>query len=226
MKNNAFIIFLKYPELGKVKTRLAKVLGDQFVLNLYENFIKDLYNKALKISADVYVFYTKDSQSTENNIFWNTKFEYFKQQGNDLGKRMYNALDVIINKNYKKCVLIGSDSPDLPVEIINQAFQQLDSNNVVLGPSEDGGYYLIAINQNSLNKTIFNNVKWSTNIVLEQTINNILHEKMTYSLLIKWHDFDYIEDLKELIDNSANVDNNLYTFKFVKKNQRLLYEKL
>lgn len=225
MEKQALIIFLKYPEHGKVKTRLAKKVGKDFALELYKNFIKDLFEKTKQVSADIFICYTMEKESPLNDFFWQTSYKYFKQTGIDLGERMYNAFLHIFNNKYENCVLMGSDFPDLPVNYIKSAFDELNKNDVVLGPCYDGGYYLIGLTNSSIDNQYFKNINWSTSTVLTETLEKIDDKNKKYSLLQKWNDIDELSDLEELMNKSIS-DKSLHTYKFLNKNREKLYEKL
>ena len=116
------------------------------------------------------------------------------QNGNDLGERMYNAFKSGFQKRYKKIVIIGTDIYDLNSEIIEEAFAKLEKSDFVIGPAEDGGYYLLGMK--SMSKEIFFNKKWGTNSVLKDTLNNLSHKNV--ELLQTKNDIDVYEDLKDV----------------------------
>jgi uncharacterized protein len=199
MENNAIIIFLKYPESGKVKTRLAKTIGNQHAANLYKNFIIDTLKSVsqLSLAKKVIFAYPKEKIGLVKTITETTD-PIYEQEGNDLGQKMYNAFLETHQMGFSKTIIIGTDSPNLPLSHITQAFDNLTQKDVVIGPTSDGGYYLIGCKHNTLSANWFNNVKWSTNTVFQKTIDNIKKEKNSYHILEKWYDIDTYEDLKKL----------------------------
>ena len=167
MADKALIVFTRNPELGKCKTRLAKHIGDHAALDIYKFLLSHTAKVSAQVHADRYVFY---SENISKNDLWDNKLFYKKLQcGTDLGKRMNNAFKALFEKDYKKVLIIGSDLMDLNAEIIETAFQKLDKHNYVIGPAEDGGYYLLGMK--SLNENIFQVKNWGTETVYNQTIS-------------------------------------------------------
>jgi len=121
------------------------------------------------------------------------KIPLISQKGSDLGEKMYNAIKWLFSKGYKKISLIGSDSPDLPLTFIIDAFDKLDSYKLIIGPSEDGGYYLIGMNK--LYDSIFKDIKWGHDSVLKDTISNANAAGISYFLLPEWYDIDDLNSL-------------------------------
>lgn len=194
MTKNALIIFTRNPELGKCKTRLAKSVGDEAALNIYKYLLQHTANVSKKVDAERFVFYSEAIQ--HHDIWDNNHFNKKLQKGNDLGERMQNAFKDLLNLGYKNVLIIGSDLLDLNETIIESAFKKLDTNNVVIGPAEDGGYYLLGMK--TLHKSIFTNKKWGTETVLEETKNDLKDQNL-YVLQIL-NDIDYVEDLKPYKD--------------------------
>ncbi|MGA9639452.1 TIGR04282 family arsenosugar biosynthesis glycosyltransferase [Flavobacterium sp.] len=190
MKTKALIIFTRNPELGKVKTRLAKSIGDPQALQVYKDLLQHTMEQTQNLDSDNYVFY--DTKVIENDI-WNSDI-YFKkvQAKGDLGNKMQMAFEMLFDLGYQKCIIIGSDLFDLKTAIINKAFDSLDIKEVVLGPAEDGGYYLLGLNQS--NTAIFQNKPWGTSTVLEMTLNDL--KQHSVHLLETLNDIDTIEDLE------------------------------
>lgn len=191
MKTNALIIFVRNPELGKVKTRLAQSIGHQKALKVYQDLLQHTMEQTQDLNCAKFVFY--DSEITENDL-WNPEIYNKKQQSNgDLGQRMQNAFDYLFNKGYQKCIIIGSDLFDLKTEIITQAFEALEEKETVLGPAEDGGYYLLGLKK--MNCALFQNKDWGTATVFESTLKNLDQEHLF--LLKTLNDIDTIEDLEK-----------------------------
>jgi rSAM/selenodomain-associated transferase 1 len=190
MSNNALIIFTRNPELGKCKTRLAKTIGDQEALNVYKHLLQHTANVAKKVKTSRYVYY---SVKIRDNDIWDTKLFNKKQQlGEDLGVRMQNAFQELFNLGYDKVVIIGSDLLDLSAEIIEEAYKKLDTNDAVIGPAEDGGYYLLGFKKPT--PEVFNIKNWGTETVYKQTIEKLISKKVY--VLETLNDIDYVEDLK------------------------------
>ncbi|MEM6515028.1 MAG: TIGR04282 family arsenosugar biosynthesis glycosyltransferase [Bacteroidota bacterium] len=189
-EKRALIIFTRNPELGKCKTRLAKTIGDEAALAIYKYLLKHTSNMAERVNADRYVFYSENI--IEDDIWKPEHFRKKIQQGEDLGERMYNAFEELLNLGYKKVCIIGSDLLDLDSQLIENAYDKLNESDAVIGPSEDGGYYLLATK--NLYPEIFKNKVWGTESVLASTIKDLHSHKV--HLLKTLNDIDTFEDTK------------------------------
>ena len=190
MQENLVIIFIKEPKLGFVKTRIANSTSEKFALDLYIKMAKEIIMKLENNNFDLKLCIHGDIEYS-TKIFGD--YDNFSQTNDNLGIKMKNAFIEQFKNNYKKIVLIGSDIPDITVNIINESFNALNTHNMTIGPALDGGYYLIAFNKNDFNENVFENISWSTNKVLEQTLslsskNIFLHKYL--------NDIDTIDDLK------------------------------
>ncbi len=191
------IIFAKEPELGRVKTRLGTLLSAQDCLGLYKAFLKDTsalvgrVDCPLKILA--YDVWQKQPRYLKK-IF--PQCIFYRQKGKNLGERMHQAFQYAQKFGARGTVIIGSDAPTLPAEYIKQAFKRLSKKDVVLGPSYDGGYYLIGVNAPCQN--LFKDVAWSCDQVLKTTLQNAESLGKRVCLLKKWWDIDDAEGLKSL----------------------------
>ena len=191
MNNNLIIVFVRSPELGKVKTRLARSIGDQSALNIYKILLKHTADVLRDLSFDKVVYF---SEKIDNNDFWeNSLFEKKLQKGADLGERMHHAFDTAFNKGYKKVLIIGSDLFDLTSSLITSAFEALETYDISIGPSLDGGYYLLGMKK--LQPEVFKNKKWGTDSVLENTLQDLKKQKI--KLLKALNDIDTLEDLQQ-----------------------------
>ena len=197
-RNNGIIVFAKYPEQGHVKTRLAAGIGEEHALGLYQCFLADLSETLATVDDDLIICYspaTEIASSFFKECFGGHPLNY-AQRGADLGERMKNALCDGFDQGFEKLVIIGSDSPQLSVEIFDTAFFALDQNDCVLGPSTDGGYYLLGFSKSTFTDAIFANIAWSTDRVLRQTKNRLQQQSLSYSILPEYADIDDIADLK------------------------------
>ncbi|WP_407556649.1 TIGR04282 family arsenosugar biosynthesis glycosyltransferase [Winogradskyella sp. 4-2091] len=190
MNKNALIIFTRNPELGKCKTRLAKTIGDQNALDIYKYLLQHTANISQKVNADIFVFYSENIST--NDLWHNDHFIKKLQSGSDLGERMQNAFKDVFNSAYEKAVIIGSDLLDLNEFIIDESFKNLENQDFVIGPAEDGGYYLLGMKH--AYPEVFNIQNWGGETVYEQTINK-LNDKSVY-VLKTLNDIDNVEDLK------------------------------
>lgn len=187
------LIFIKNPELGKVKTRLAKSIGEVKALQVYKELLKKTITVAERTEARRQVWYSSyiddlDGISTD-------KFEKYLQSGSNLGERMSNSFQQAFEEGVDQVAIIGSDCPSLNEGIIENAFDQLQKHDLVIGPSEDGGYYLLAMNR--FYEALFEDIEWSTESVLESTIQKAKKEELKVFQLPVLNDIDNIEDLKK-----------------------------
>lgn len=193
MSNPALIIFVKNPEKGKVKTRLAKDIGDEKAVDIYKKLLQHTHHITNQLSVEKYVYYG-------GYIDWNDMWDldvYNKriQVEEDLGGRMIHAFSELYEREHDKVIIIGSDCNELSTKILQSAFNSLDDNDVVLGPTYDGGYYLIGMKK--LHADLFTGKNWSTESVFEQTIKSIDENDLSYSVLPKLNDVDHKEDVPE-----------------------------
>jgi len=187
---NALIIFTRNPELGKCKTRLAKVIGNEAALEIYKYLLNHTAEISEKIKADKFVFYSDDIKKED---LWNKDvFRKKLQYGTDLGARMENAFTELFRLNYEKVIIIGSDLLDLNTKHVNDAFELLENNELVIGPAKDGGYYLLGMKTLHLN--VFKNKDWGTSTVFKETIKDI--QNSNYALMEELNDIDTFEDIK------------------------------
>ena len=188
----ALIVFTRNPELGKCKTRLAATIGDQSALDVYRFLLDHTVKITRSLSADVYVYYSEKIKEIDR---WDTSiFRKKEQHGHDLGAKMQHAFKELFDIGYQKAIIIGSDMYDISTQEIEDAFLGLENYNFVIGPAQDGGYYLLGMKQ--LKSSLFINKKWGTQSVLEDTIQDLTKE--TLSILPEKNDIDYFEDIKDI----------------------------
>lgn len=190
---NAIIIFVRKPELGKVKTRLAKDIGNEKALEIYKELLQHTHDISVGLNCDKFIFYTDSVES--NDIWENDIYNKYEQEGETLGDRMFLAFHKVFQLGYKKVIIIGSDCPSLTATIIDEAFERLEIDEIVIGPSTDGGYYLLGMSK--LIPELFQHKKWSTNTVLSDTIKETVALKKQCSFLVELTDIDTIEDYQK-----------------------------
>jgi rSAM/selenodomain-associated transferase 1 len=189
---NALIVFTRNPELGKCKTRLAATVGDENALAIYTFLVQHTVKITRPLSVDIYVYYSEKIR--DHDIWDNSLFRKRKQQGEDLGIRMENAFTEILNMGYERAIIIGSDMYDMTSQDIESAFKKLKTNDFVLGPAEDGGYYLLGMK--TVKPALFKNKTWGTETVLEHTLQDLKIDKT--ALLAEKNDVDYFDDIKDI----------------------------
>jgi len=197
---------MKYPEQGQVKTRLAKELGEVVTVELYKNFILDLLSMLEKIGIHLWLcFYPKNSQGKLKRWLGN-RYYYMPQIGEDLGQRMKNSFIQAFERDYSQVIVIGSDIPDLPSDFIKEAFWYLKTNDVVIGPASDGGYYLIGFKNDTFLLEVFEGIRWSTDTVFEETMNILKKLQRKIHILPEWSDVDTLADLKSLVMQNQDTE--------------------
>lgn len=188
---NCILIFTRNLKLGKVKTRLAKTIGDEKALEIYQFLVQKTKEISDQVQVKKRVYY---DQSIPENDFWNSEdYQKFLQKGTDLGSRMYQAFLQAFQSDFEKVIIIGSDLYDLTPKIISEAFQELDKSDVVIGPAEDGGYYLLGMKV--LHPPIFKNKNWGTDSVRKETLADLKEKKVF--LLEELNDVDIFEDIQD-----------------------------
>ena len=188
---SALIIFLKYPELGRSKTRLAKDIGNENALKVYIELLEHTQLISSQLKIDKYLFYDK---VTANKMPWGDDiYQTAYQIESDLGGRMQNAFEQLFLKGYERLVIIGSDCYELTQEIIEQAFELLNTSDAVVGPAKDGGYYLLGLH--IMISQLFSDVAWSTDEVFSATVKTLENLNLTYSITPILSDIDTIDDL-------------------------------
>lgn len=200
MTNDVLIIFVKNLIEGHVKTRLADTLGNDAAMDIYKQLLKNAHDIILAFEQDKIVFY---SDFIEDDIWENSLFQKEIQEGNDLGERMKNAFKSLsagqagsFTAGYKKVVIIGTDCPGINKSILENAFLKLNNSDIVIGPATDGGYYLLGMKK--IHSFLFEKIKWSTDAVLQQTIDLCNGNQLSYFLLPELSDVDEEKDLIHL----------------------------
>jgi rSAM/selenodomain-associated transferase 1 len=190
MSKKLLIVFVKNIKLGKVKTRLAKSIGNEGAFQVYKHLVEITETATSELSCEKNIYFS-DVIIEEK---W-PKTSKFIQKGEDLGVKMQNSFKNGQKNGYEKIILIGSDLPNISPEIIQKGFDELEKNEVVFGPAEDGGYYLVGMNKPHF--YIFENKKWSTENLLETTLSELKEKEISFSLLETLNDIDTIEDLEK-----------------------------
>ena len=185
------IVFCKNPELGKVKTRLARTLGDNAALAIYLKLLRHTREVVDAVKADIAVYY---SDYIDHEDDWNKNYLRRLQHGEDIGDKMYNAISEGLEMGYESVCLIGADIYALTSDVIRAAFETLHKKDIVIGPAEDGGYYLIGMKKAT--KKVFELSKWSHHTVITETLGHIKALNASYGLVDKLNDIDEEDDLQ------------------------------
>jgi rSAM/selenodomain-associated transferase 1 len=189
---NLLMLFVRNPELGKVKTRLAASVGPETALDIYLHLLQHTRSVTQALPLDKVVYY---SERVEQQDMWPGQYYQKKlQPPGDLGEKMAAAFEAAFAEGYTSVVIIGSDCLQLTSEIINKAFEELKTHEVVIGPALDGGYYLLGMNH--LHPELFRDKRWSTGHVFPDTLYDIERLHLSHALLPYLSDIDSLEDLE------------------------------
>lgn len=193
------IVFAKNPIPNTVKTRLIPTLSPEQAAALYTAFLTDWCETLAELSdVNLVIAYTPPEAESDLQALIGDDVIYIPQIGADLGERLTSATQWAAEQGYTKILFVGSDSPTLPISYISQALTLLDARDTVIGPSTDGGYYLIGFSAAALTTTVphvFEEIAWSTADVFQQTVACIHSTRATLGLLPPWYDIDTAEDL-------------------------------
>ena len=196
------LFFVKSPGQTPVKSRLARSIGAARATALYRLFVLDM----LDILGDVLkeagyalrICFTPPEADEAMRDWLGNAYAYLPQQGEDLGERMKNAFVAGFSEEYPQVLLLGSDSPDLPVPFIKEGMRRLFHQGAVIGPAFDGGYYLIGFRAEAFLPAVFQGLAWGTGTVLQDTMKIFAAAAVPVTLLSPWHDIDTLEDLQML----------------------------
>ena len=187
-------LFVKYPEAGKVKTRLAKTIGFEEAARIYSDLAKKNFEVLKKLqdsNVELTVFFDPPEKQ-EAIKYWLPEADYYWQQSEgDLDQRLTTAFHDCFERSSSKVVVLGSDTLDLNEDILRSAIMKLDQKEIVIGPAKDGGYYLIGMTR--FIPEVFQNIPWSTPQVLAETIKKIKEQGYTYQCIEMLEDFDEIK---------------------------------
>ena len=201
----ALIIFIKNPEPGKVKTRLAATIWNEKALEIYHHLMRHTREVALQVEVDRHVFY---SQFIDKDDYWSPlEFEKHLQDANpDLGQKMFSSFDRLKKAGYERVLIVGSDCLELSPDIIKDGFVLLNENEAVIGPAKDGGYYSIGFNFKRLGLTgtrvmqdTFLGKTWSHEHVCSEAITALDQNGLKWERLPVLSDVDVEADVKHLL---------------------------
>ena len=198
------IVFVKNIKLGTVKTRLAKTIGDYGAFEVYSELVKITEKATEALQVDKRIYFSNAVVETK----WENEFKTV-QNGADLGERMLNAFKDGFEAGYKRIVLIGSDLPNISSTHIENGLEALKTNDVVFGPAEDGGYYLIGFS--NLIPSVFENKPWSQSNLLDVTLKELQEKEVQIGVLETLNDIDTYEDLiaSDFYKNNQKLQNKI-----------------
>lgn len=215
-------VMAKYPEEGKVKTRLVPPLTYRQAAGLYEAILLDTIKTVSRLDPcfQKVIFYYPENKGTYFNNIIDSDWLTVSQSGKDLGERLKNAF-LEFKDSKSPMIIIGSDSPALPGQYLIDSGDLLLDNHIVLGPAEDGGFYLIAVKDTSGSfiEDIFENIRWSTSHTLSDIVENIKIVNKKFALGSKWYDIDTPDDIERLISefDMSDMENCKNIRQFISK---------
>jgi rSAM/selenodomain-associated transferase 1 len=196
MDDRCLLFFIKNPEKGNVKTRLASAMGDEKAVKLYKRFLLEMLSTLNRGTFLFYLCFYPEHSLKDLKRWLGDHYLYTPQYGENLGEKMKNGFVEAFAMSFKRVVLIGSDIPDLPLEFIEEAFTSLNEKDAVIGPSIDGGYYLIGFSDKSFSPQVFEGVPWGQETVFKKTMKLLEREGKTVHTLQPLRDIDTIKDLQ------------------------------
>jgi uncharacterized protein len=202
MDGSQIILLLKYPRKGGVKVRLGRQIGDEVAAELYRNFIVDMLSTMADTGLRRSVSFYPPASLASLREWLGPSLDYFPQQGRDHPERLMNTFVDAFSRGEEKVVVLASDVPDLPKEVIAEAMLSLGSSDAVIGPSPDGGYYLIGFRRRSFRREAFQGIAWSTPRAFADTISRM--SDLEVHRLRPWPDVDTLSDLQGLIRSERN----------------------
>jgi hypothetical protein len=215
---NALVVVAKRPTPGKTKTRLSPPLTPELASALYECFLFDTLDQMRRVDdAQRVIAYLNEPEYFHRIA---PDFELLPQKGHDLGSRLDNALTFYLSRGYERVIIMDSDSPTLPAAYLMQGFHILsDGADVVLGPCDDGGYYLIGIKKPA--PRLLREVHMSTPTVASETIALAKEEGLQLVTLPVWYDVDDVMSLSRLVEEveKPTSDKAIHTRRFLRVNQ-------
>jgi rSAM/selenodomain-associated transferase 1 len=212
------LVFVRAPELGRVKTRLEKKMDAVTVLGLYQCFVEDIIQTLTSGGYDITVYFAPSHKASAVQTWLGPTIHIQAQTGRSLGEKMRNAFSDVFATEVDQALLIGSDFPDLDIGILQEAFVSLQNKDVTIGPAEDGGYYLMGFRKDAFDGEIFTGIDWGTEHVFQQTLQYIHDAGLNDHVLPIWQDIDTFEDLSAFYHRSkANGLMHLKTMQFMSR---------
>ncbi|MBG3875796.1 glycosyltransferase [Desulfovibrio oxamicus] len=217
MSDTCVLFFVKYPEPGAVKTRLASVMGAEAAAAMYRHFVQDMLAELVQVKADLRICCDTGTAPCGGDgtpggqdalaackAWLGPQHAYQPQQGDDLGERMRTALADAYAAGYERAVVLGSDIPDFPHELAQKALDDLDLHDAVIGPAFDGGYYLIGFRRDRFLPGVFDGMEWSGATVYAATMERLEAARLDVVRLPEWNDVDTMWDLNVLYRTNRN----------------------
>ncbi|MDX1638163.1 MAG: TIGR04282 family arsenosugar biosynthesis glycosyltransferase [Balneolaceae bacterium] len=196
------LVFVKNRQKGRVKTRLAASVGEHKALAIYNQLLRYTRNVVRPLTVDLQVWYSEYIPLTD--IWDDLEAEKRTQVGADLGERMHHAFKRAFREGYRRVVIIGSDCAELTTSVIRTAFNDLETSDVAIGPSSDGGYYLLGMSR--LYGELFEGKAWSTPSVYRQTVEEAEELGLEVARLEELTDVDTVDDWQQVKSRFVNTE--------------------
>lgn len=203
---DVILFFAKYPQAGRVKTRLAEAIGNAAAANLYRAFVEEIYLRIIKAGFSVIVFFDPPEKMEAFAAWLGSQHLVAQKQDADLGQRMCAAFEQAFEMGFERAICLGSDSPDLPLAFVSCAFKALDRFDAIIGPCQDGGYYAIGFSKSSFLPAAFFGPEWGGPKVSLKSMEILSENRREVYLAESWRDVDTIDDLRSL--NRRNLTEN------------------
>ena len=198
-QNTCLAVMLKYPEPGRVKTRLGRVIGMSQAARLYRGFVLRLMESCKSVGYEVVLSCHPDRPVHDYKKWLGSGYRFVVQDGDDLGLNMMGCFERVFGMGFKRVVLVGSDLPHLSMGYMKTAIQRLESNDVVVGPARDGGYYLLGMSQDAFSPVFFQDISWSGPDVFSRTMEIVEDNNLKSFILPCLRDVDTVDDLKFIL---------------------------
>jgi len=208
------IIFAKEPQKGKVKTQLLGCLTKNNCLKLHKAFLRDTLDVARAVNCEKKII---AYEATNEPVYLKKigkDFSFYKQEGENLGERMHNAFELAQREGSSKVIVIGSDSPTILPEFIEEGFNLLTDNDIVLGPAKDRGFYLIGLKKPL--PDLLKNIPWSAKNVFSRMLDNAAFLGKKVTKVKEWYDVNDKESLLYL-SGILKYDKNMRVARWTKK---------
>lgn len=223
MHQRALIIFTRVPMPGKTKTRMMPALSGEKCAELHTCFLQDIAAVCRRTDADLYVNYTSDEEKGPGKLrdIFGKCVGYFPQRGETLGQRMYHAIETVLSRGYKSCLLMGTDVPEVTQNQLRRAFEVLEAKDVVFGKTSDGGYYLVGMKKPW--KEAFGLKKYGGSTVFSETLRELEKNKIQVGYTGSLQDMDLVSDLQDYrrrMRTNQTLQNS-HTGRFLAANSRI-----
>ena len=224
-RTHSILFFVKLPRPGAVKTRLGRTIGYERATQLYDCFVQDLRGTLAQLGVVPLIFYAPAAQSAAVAQWLGPDQPYYPQIGEDLGARMAYAFRQGFELGYTRLLIVGSDSPDLPLDILQTALRALEQDQIVIGPSQDGGYYALGFTATNFVPQVFAGIPWSTSAVYAQTLQILARENHSILPLRDWYDVDTVEDLWQFYQRNQGQQPRSLTMQYLDRHQHDLFQR-